>query len=63
MKEEMRIKQDYGTVCGFTGKWLVQHRLDIGAGWSDWMTICITSSEAEARKFIDTIPEWAKVYK
>ena len=57
MKEELRIKQDYGTVCGFTGKWLVQHRF---ANDEEWETCYIASNEREAKAYIDEMPEWAK---
>ena len=56
MKEELRVIRDYGTVCGYTGKWLVQHRFDGG----EWMTCYIADSEAEAKEYITQMPDWAK---
>lgn len=60
MKEQMRIKQDYGTVCGYTGKWLVQHRFFNREKWTEWTTCYIADSEAEARLYIDVTPDWVK---
>lgn len=56
MKEELRVIRVYGTVCGYTGKWLVQHRFDGG----EWMTCYIADSEAEAKEYITQMPDWAK---
>lgn len=57
MKEQVKIKRDYGTVIGFTGLWLVQHRF---AEDDKWETFFIGHSKEEAKKFIEDTPEYAK---
>lgn len=65
MKEELRIRPEYGTVCGFTGRWYVEHRfLKDDAYWNarygKWMIIYVADSKKEAMEHIDKTPEWAK---
>jgi len=57
MKEQIRIKRDYGTISGYTGKWLVQHRFSDG---EEWITCYIADSKNEAEAYIRDTPEWAK---
>ena len=57
MREETRIVYEYGTVSGFTGKWLVQHRF---GGDGEWTTCFTAWSKAEAQAYIDDMPDWVK---
>ena len=56
MKEQIRIKRDYGTICGYTGKWLVQHRFSDN---EEWITCYIANSKEEAESYIRNTPVWA----
>lgn len=57
MKEEIRVVQEYGTVCGFTGKWLVQCRF---SPEDEWSIIYTANSQEEAQEYIDNMPDWAR---
>ena len=55
--EEIRIVAEYGTVCGYTGKWLVEHRWEPTDEWTIWF---VADSAEEAQKYLDEMPDWAK---
>ena len=59
MKERIRIKRDFGTVCGYTEKWLVQHRFGDN---DEWTTCYIAESFEEAKRYIDNTPDWVKEF-
>lgn len=55
MKEEFRIKEDYGTKVGYTGKWLVQVRY---RRYGEWNTVYIADSKEDAEAYITEMPDW-----
>ena len=63
--EEIRIKRDYDNKVGFTGKWLVQHRLlplshqFENSKSEGWQTIYSAESRKEAQTYVEFAPLWA----